>query len=217
MSKIGDKIHQYDNKQQTFIESLSTLQKKARGASFMRIDSIFSILAGKGYAALFIILSLPFCLPLQIPGFSTPFGLVLAFLALRYTFGKHLWWPKWVLGKKISGQKVEHLAEKLIDVVDYLKKISRPRMTFLTQNTLLHRLHGSIILTLSLLLLLPLPIPFTNMLTALPILCIGVGLLEDDGIFIIAGYVLSAICLIVFTSLAFLGKSAIDNMLGLTI
>lgn len=194
---------------QTFLESLQSLLKAAEESETLSVKTIFSLLAGKGYAALFMILSLPFCFPIQLPGVSTPFGMALAFLALRYTFAKHLWWPERILKKEISSKNVSSITQKAIQGVVLLKRIVHPRLMFLTQNPFFHRLHGIIIFILSFLLLLPLPIPFTNMLTALPIFCIGVGLLEDDGYFIILGYVLAGICLAVFTELAYLGRSAI--------
>lgn len=193
----------------TFLESLLSLLKLADETPFISVKTIFSILSNKGYAALFIILSLPFCFPIQIPGFSTPFGVILAILALRFTFARQLWWPDRILNKEIDSHKVSAVVQKTIQAVVYLKKITRPRLRVLTQNTLLHRIHGITIFILSLLLLLPLPIPFTNMLTALPIFCFGVGLLEDDGIFIIVGYILTGVSLILFSILFILSKFAL--------
>ncbi len=206
---MNKKKHLLTERHLSFLESLQWILHITSEMPFTRIGTIFDILAGKGYAALFIILSLPFCIPIQIPGFSTPFGLVLAFLALRFAFAKHLWWPKWILEKEISSHKVALVTLKTIQAFEFLKKISRPRLIFLTQSIVFHRMHGCIIFILSVLLLLPLPIPFTNMLTALPIFCIGTGLLEDDGIFILIGYFLTFICLVMFAGLILLGKSAI--------
>jgi hypothetical protein len=170
------------------------------------VKRIFSILSGKGYAALLVILSLPFCIPIQIPGFSTPFGLALAFLGLRISFGKHLWWPKRVLDKELSSQKVGHLTEKTIIVFTKIQKILHPRFLVLIKNSLLHRLHGLLVFTLAIFLSLPLPIPMTNMLTALPIFCIGLGLLEDDGVMILIGYFLALVTLGLFSALFIFSK-----------
>jgi hypothetical protein len=49
-----------------------------------------------------LLFSLPFCQPIQIPGFSTPFGILLAFIGLRIAFGHRVWFPKKLLEKKIS-------------------------------------------------------------------------------------------------------------------
>lgn len=199
----------------SFLESLQSLLQISKEDPFISIKTIFSVLAGKGYAALFIILSLPFCLPIQIPGFSTPFGLLLGFLAMRYTFAQHLWWPKWILNKQISSKKVALVTEKAIQVVEFLNKITKPRLIILTQSPVFRRMHGIVIFILALLLLLPLPIPFTNMLTAFPIFCIGIGLLEDDGIFILIGYFFTLVCFSMFIGLIILGKSAIQFFAGI--
>jgi hypothetical protein len=47
-------------------------------------------------------------------------------------------------------------------------------------------------LTAALALLLPLPIPFTNSFPAWTILLLAAGLLERDGLFILAGYLIFA-------------------------
>lgn len=190
-------------------ESLSDLLQKvvclAEKSEVVTYRQLFSILTGKGYAALLIILSLPFCLPIQIPGFSTPFGLTLAFMGLRIAFGKRLWWPKWILERQISGKTLQKLGLKAMDFLKDMEKIIKPRLQFLT-GSVLYRLNGILIFLLAFLLSLPLPIPFTNMLAALPIFCIGFGLLQDDGIALLVGYGLSLACLSTFAGLIFFGK-----------
>ncbi|MCE5317312.1 MAG: exopolysaccharide biosynthesis protein [Parachlamydia sp.] len=191
-------------------ESLSDLLQKVLDltvkSEVITYRKLFSIFAGKGYAALIILLSLPFCLPIQIPGFSTPFGLILAFIGLRIAFGKRLWWPKWLLEKEISGQALQKAVSKSMGFVKDLQKIVKPRLETLTANPILRRLHGILIFLLALLLSLPLPIPLTNMLAAIPILCIGLGLLEDDGVALLVGYGLALVCFGAFIGLFFLGK-----------
>lgn len=198
-----------------FLEALQNLLKLSKESPSISVKTIFSILEDKGYAALFIILSLPFCLPIQIPGVSTPFGLLLAFLAIRFTFSKSLWCPEWILNKEFSSEKVGLVTQKTIKVVDYLKKITWKRLPLLTQNPIFKCINGMFIFLLALLLLLPLPIPFTNMLTAFPIFCLGIGLLEEDGVFILIGYFLTFVCFLLFIGVFFLGKSAIHFFGGL--
>ena len=49
-------------------------------------------------------------------------------------------------------------------------------------------MHAVLMLLAALALLLPLPIPFTNSFPAWTILLLAAGLLERDGVFILAGY-----------------------------
>jgi hypothetical protein len=192
---------------QSFVDILEDILVTTKSGETIKVRDIFSRLAGRGYAALFILLSLPFCLPLQIPGFSTPFGILLAFLGLRFAFAKRLWWPRFVLEKKLKAKHVATVVRKSIPVVKWLQKALHPRLLILTKAPILHRLHGIVIFFLALFLSLPLPIPMTNMLAATPIVLIGLGLLEDDGVCILAGYCMALVALAAVLALIFFGKS----------
>ena len=61
------------------------------------------------------------------------------------------------------------------------------------------------VLIAALVLVLPLPIPFTNSFPAWAILLVAAGLLERDGLFILAGYLIFALGVLYFI---FLGEAA---------
>lgn len=197
----------------SLIDSLNQIKVRAGLSKTIKLGEIFEILAGRGYAALLILLSFPFCLPIQIPGFSTPFGLLLSFLGLRIAFARHLWWPRWILKKELSSDNVKKLTEKLIQFFQNNKFIIlRSRWIFLSKNALFHRLNGILIFFLGAFLSLPLPIPLTNLFSAVPILCIGLGLLEDDGLFILIAYLIAALGIAIFLFLFLWGKSYFSAM-----
>lgn len=195
---------------QSFIEMLKRILEQAKGTDGLKVKEIFAILAEKRYAAILVMFSFPFCIPIQIPGFSTPFGIILSFIGLRIAFGKKPWWPEWILEKKMSSQHIEKLANKTINIVLLLQKISYPRLIFLTQNSVLGRIHGILIFCLAIFLALPLPIPFSNMFAAFPIFFIGLGLLEDDGLMILFAYFLTLICLLTFLALFLFGRAQLS-------
>jgi len=93
------------------------------------------------------------------------------------------------------------VAEKILR---FLEKFLRPRITFLIDTPLLVQLHALVMLLAALVLLLPLPIPFTNSFPAWAILLLAAGLLERDGLFILAGYVVFAAGVLYFI---FLGEA----------
>lgn len=194
-------------KSHTFLDSLKEIHEITNKQEKIKIRELFACLSGRGYAALLIVLSFPFCFPLQIPGFSTPFGLLLSFLGLRIAFAKRLWWPQWALDKEFSSHSISKIVSRMIHFFNGNKGFVRPRLTFLSQNPILHRINGILVAVLGLFLALPLPIPFTNLLSAIPILCIGLGLLEDDGLFILIAYFIAALCFATFIGLFFYGKS----------
>jgi hypothetical protein len=98
--------------------------------------------------------------------------------------------------------KVFLFAEKTLR---FFEKFLRPRLTFLTDTPLLVQLHALLILLAALVLLLPIPFPFTNSFPAWAIILAAAGLLERDGLFILAAYVAFAAGVLYFV---FLGEAA---------
>jgi hypothetical protein len=171
-----------------WIKDLDIVLTLAQRSQQISVAEVIEIFAGKGVFVILMLLSLPFCLPIQIPGLSTPFGLAIGFLSLRLIFKKQTHMPRWLLAKQIQ-------AKTLIKIISYVKKFflfckkfTRPRMEGLVQAGWIHKLHGVFLFLCALILSLPLPIPFTNFFVATPILCISLGYLEEDGLFVMLGY-----------------------------
>lgn len=188
-----------------FLDSLEEILDLTKNSEEVSVGQMIQILAGREYAALLIICSLPFCIPIQIPGLSTPFGILLVFLGVQIAFSQSTWWPDFILKKTIKSHVVTKLVTKTIGVVKFIQKFSHKRLLLLTQNPIFLRLNGLLVSILSIMLALPLPIPLTNMLSAFPILCFGLGLLEDDGVMIIIAYILFLVYIGFFTGLLIFG------------
>jgi hypothetical protein len=189
-------------------QALHDLLDKAQGQA-VTVDTIVKSLAGRGYPVLLVLIALPFCVPIQIPGLSTPFGLLLSFMGLRIAFGKRLHWPKSLLRREISYSTLKRIVGRVMHWSRRFQKWLRPRFSYFVQYPVWHRLHGLLIAALGLMLALPLPIPFTNMLAALPIVLIGLGLLEDDGLWILAGYVIALLALAYLATLFWIGSATL--------
>ncbi len=166
------------------------LDEKGKSSS-ISIGEILNILSEKGQSLIILFSSLPFCQPLQIPGLSTPFGLAIAFIGLKMAFGKYAWLPKGILAKSITPQTLQKISEKLLWLLKKMNYWIYPRITWLCYYPAMQIINGLLISILGILLALPLPIPFSNLMAAWPILFIGLGLLKDDGIFILIGYFVS--------------------------
>lgn len=153
------------------------------------IEALFQALKGRGYPFLLVLFALPFCQPIQIPGFSTPFGIVIIFIGLRMIFGRRVWWPKWILKQKISTKFLRQVLKKSLWLIQKLKRFVYPRWTWICNDPFLHYIHGFFVILMGFYLALPLPIPFSNILAAWALFLMGLGLIEDDGIFICIGYI----------------------------
>lgn len=172
----------------TWLDDLDQVLDLARRSSHVSLATLVQLLSGKGVFIVFMLLSLPFCLPLQIPGLSTPFGILIGLLSLRLIFKKHTYMPKWILRKHIKSTTLIKIASAVKRCFVFFQKFTRRRLLFVAQEGWIHKLHGLFIFCCSLILALPIPIPFTNFFVASPILCISLGFLEEDGLFILIGY-----------------------------
>lgn len=160
------------------------------------------MLSGKGRPLILILLSLPFCQPIQIPGLSTPFGLAIAFIGLRMTFGKAIWLPDKILKQKIPDHILSGITEKTLNFVKKMRPWIHPRFIWLYRSTFMEKGNGLIIFMLGLFLALPLPIPLSNLTAAWSLLLIALGELESDGLFILMGYLFSLLTIAFFLALA---------------
>lgn len=185
-------------------EELAELrQRSAERAVTLR--EVILLLGGRSYTLLLLLLALPFITPIPLPGLSTPFGLAIALIALRLALGQRPLLPKKLQRRELPPgffNKVFLFAEKTLRLFE---KFLRPRLTFLTDSPVVRQLHALLILIAALVLLLPLPIPFTNSFPAWAILLAAAGLLERDGAFILAAYVIFAAGVLYFI---FLGEAA---------
>jgi len=190
----------------TFEESIKILQEMS-DTETIYIKTIFDVFSGRGYPLIIMCLSLPFCLPLQIPGFSTPFGILIAFLGLRMIFGHTVLLPKSVLEKSITKETLTKVLDSSLKLIKKIKRFSSPRLSWLHSSTIMYALNGFLTVTLGLLLALPLPIPLTNIISAWALMLLHFGLLEDDGLFILVGYLISALCFGLFIGIFIMAKN----------
>jgi hypothetical protein len=183
-------------------ESLLALQEMAEREKSLSVQDILKVLSGKGKALVLILLSLPFCLPFQIPGSALPFGLIIAFIGLRMAFAKQIWLPKKIQLKNISIRRVRKIVKKALALVKKIKPWIHPRLSWMCSPRAAKVIHGVIIFILGLFLALPLPVPLSNITAAWSILLISLGILEDDGLIVGLGYLATLATAAIFVLLA---------------
>lgn len=177
-------------KEKNLQQSLEGIFKAAEDSP-LTLEKILEMLSGRGKALIALFLSLPFCLPIALPGLSTLLGLAIVIVGLRIAFGHNAWLPARLLKKSISQNALKKAVSKGMWIVKKLQKLTHPRLEIFCNQKIVH---GSLIAFLGLFLALPLPIPLTNLLAAWPIFFISLGLLEDDGLFVMLGYAILLIC-----------------------
>jgi hypothetical protein len=166
------------------------------------LREVISVLHGRAYDLLLILLALPFCTPVPLPGLSTPLGLVIAVISLRLALGQSPWLPERLQDRRLPPGFFRKLIAAAAGVIRLLEKLLRPRLAPLVDHGWLRQLHAVMMFIAAVVLMLPLPIPLTNTFPGWVILLIAGGLIERDGAAVAAGYAVFAAGVLYF---AFLG------------
>ena len=193
---------------------IQALLKNADGAP-MTFGAILDSFPSRSHAMLLAFLSFPLCLPIGIPILTTLLGPAVALVALFLIFGKAPWLPRRLRTKSVPYARLETAIQKLLKTLDRFEHWLHPRLLTLSENSHFIRIHACTILVLALVVSLPLPVLFANLVVALPIFLIALGLLERDGYFIVAGYVAVLPAIAFYTGLIFLGVEGVQKLIGL--
>ncbi len=149
------------------------------------------VLGARASGLLIIILALPFCAPISIPGLSVPFGIIIFYIAGRYAFGLPPWLPARLLATKLPPRFFRAVLEGASKFIGWMERQLKPRWPWWTSSPARLRVHAAMVGFCGFLLLLPLVgIPFTNTFPAIVIVVGMLGMMERDGLAIAMAYVL---------------------------
>jgi hypothetical protein len=155
------------------------------GSGWLRLGDIVTALGDRGYGLLIFILALPNVLPLYIPGLSAVFGIPLALIALQMMLGlPRPWLPQALLRRPVRRQEFARITHRILPWLLRLERLLKPRLPALT-SLWAERAIGLFALVLA--LMLALPIPFTGIPLGAALALMGIGLLERDGLVLMAG------------------------------
>lgn len=164
-------------------------------------------LHGRGFMLFLILLSVPFCQPIPLPGLSVIFGLVISLIGLRITLRQKPWLPGRARRVLLSGKTMEKLFAAAAWLIKWIEKWSRPRSVEHFEGKWIHSLYGIVILLSGILLLLP-P-PFVNFLPGVTVFLCAVAMMEDDDKIGLFGVGAFAVTVVAFGALFLSGASLI--------
>jgi len=174
------------------------------------VATIIGALQDRAYALLVVLLGLPNCLPMP-PPIPLICGLVLAFVAAQMLSGRAMpWLPQALLSKSIGQAELAKAVARALPALTRLERISRPRLTVLGGAAAIPVL-GLLILVLALGLIVA--APFIGQIPlGLAVCLVGLGLVERDGLFIIAGALIGAVGLMLSAGFAYAIISGISGL-----
>jgi hypothetical protein len=180
------------------------------------LRELLSLIGEQGLLLICAFLSLPFLIPVSIPGVSTVFGLAIILIGIGVTLNRVPWLPRRILDRPLSTPALKQAFEKGAGIVARFERWIRPRWPMLTRGTVINFMHGAALVLAGVLLMFPLGlVPFSNTLPGIAILLLSLGIIERDGLFIAGGYVMIVVTIVYFTVLAMGAMMAGQGILGL--
>lgn len=147
------------------------------------VRDLLDVLGDRALAALMFVFSVPNVLPVP-PGTSTVLGAPLIFLAAQLAFGRRPWLPAVIASRSMTRSDFATLIRRIGPWLGRAERMLRPRALWITLPPMEYVIG---LLCLLLAIVLTLPVPLGNMLPALAISLLALGVLERDGLWVLAG------------------------------
>ncbi|MEA4837619.1 MAG: exopolysaccharide biosynthesis protein [Rhodospirillaceae bacterium] len=164
-------------------------------AERVRLGDVADALGDRAYGLLLLIFAFPNIFPHPIPGLSALLGVPLMLVAVQLLIGlPKPWFPKVLGDRSMARADFVRMVEAIIPWIERMERFLRPRILFLSGRSA-ERMLAALCLVLA--TVLALPIPLGNILPALAVSLIALGLVERDGAAILAGVVVGAVSLAV--------------------
>ncbi|WP_199564573.1 exopolysaccharide biosynthesis protein [Parvularcula marina] len=172
------------------------------------LGALIDAMDERAYGLLLLILALPCCLPF-LYGIPQIVAVPMIAIAAQLAFGREApWLPKGLRSRSFEIEGMRNIVRRASRYLGWVEKLAHPRLSVLTDK------RGAQIV--GLLLLIPcasilVPLPSTNTAPGIGVAIASVGLLERDGLLVIAGLLfgLAWVALLVI-GFIFLGNEALD-------
>lgn len=198
---------------------LSTLLRHvSRGGAPGRITigELMDTIGNRAFGVLMFVFAAPIALPIPVPGISAILGVPLLLLTWQLMVGRrHPLLPASIRRRSFDRRDFSRLVDRIVPWLERVEQMIGPRHLWLTEPAG-ERLIGSFGFALSIALFVP--VPFGNMLPALALALLALGILERDGRVILAGGLVGMVGTLLLSGIAYgLVASAlfmIGNALG---
>ena len=147
----------------------------------------------RAFGAMILVFALPNIVP-NIPGTSALLAIPLIYLTSQMMLGRRAHLPRLIAERSIAREDFVAMIQRAAPWLARAERLLTPRWNALS-GAVMQRWLGALCLILSIILILP--VPLGNMLPGMAISVIALGILERDGLWVLAGIVISLISLVV--------------------
>jgi len=198
----------YEERSETLQAALNRSIEGIGGAD-VTLRDLLARIGDHGPLLLCAVMTVPFLLPISVPGVSTVFGLAIILLGFGIAANRLPWLPARIMDRALDGQKLEAVLRRGLQLAERIERVIRKRVEAVTTGRLMNRLNGLAIVAGGVLLMFPLGlVPFSNTLPAFAILFLSLGMAQRDGAFVLAGYMMLLVTVIYFAALAYAAVAA---------
>lgn len=152
------------------------------------VADLLLALKDRALGAMILLLALPNVLPVP-PGTSTVLGAPLLLLTAQLMLARRPWLPGFIARRQVAQPTLAALVLRGLPWIRRAESLLRPRWVVLTRPPV-EQAVGAVCLLMALLLFLP--IPLGNMLPALTLCVLALGILARDGVWVVLGTLLAA-------------------------
>lgn len=178
------------------------------------LRELMAAIGEQGLLLLCALATLPFLIPVSIPGVSTVFGAAIVLLGVAITLNRMPWLPEKILDRKLDAEKLLPALRKGVKIVSRLDAWVRPRALGVTSGHMT-MINGCVLVFAGILLMAPFGlIPFSNTAPAVGILLLTIGMIQRDGVFVLLGYLGTVLTVVYFGALLYAAFWAGGALLG---
>ena len=205
---------EFSNARESLHGALTRAVDRIEGET-ITLRQLLELVGEHGLLFLCALLTIPFLIPVSIPGVSTVFGAAIILIAIGITMNRLPWLPSRIMDKHLDAKRLTGILRRGIAIVARIEAYIRPRMEGLTEGAVMGRVNGLALIFGGVLLMAPLGlIPFSNTLPAFGILLLAVGMSQRDGLVVLAGYGMLVATVIYFGALAWAAYAAGRGLAG---
>ena len=170
-----------DNPKKSFTALVASLAAMS-GPEGLTLREIRDELDERGFGLMILILAIP-CLVPALYGVPQIVGIPILLLAGQMLAGRiEPWLPEAVLKRRVSKAWLERMADFATKRMGWFERLSRPRLTLFTVGWA-----ERVVALFMILATVTIVLPMTNTVPSVALTLLAVGLIQRDGLFVLAG------------------------------